>query len=205
MATKTGAPRKYLGTGTGRRINPDWQEWKDASDFAWIARLDDPARYWPADFGKDLGDGAWIMVVEVPHTALQWDLPLLSIWRARPHRLSSGLAGRRAYQAVIATPAGDLHLWPHEYVILTDPTGILTDPAVEVHTLGGDPLLDEEHLWYLMSRGIPQGDAARLLLPHVRGLDYAYATLPPEAVDALEGFGQPLWRHIQLHPRARKD
>jgi hypothetical protein len=100
----------------------------DARDFAMIARLDDPARYWPADYGKDIGEGAWIMVVEVPHTALQWDVPVLSIWRARPHWLPSGLAGRQTYQAVIATPGGDLHLWPHEYVVLNDPTSILTDP-----------------------------------------------------------------------------
>jgi hypothetical protein len=74
-----------------------------------------------------------------------------------------------------------------------------------VHTLGGDPLLDEEHLWYLMSRGIPHAQAARLLLPSARGLELRLRHAAAEAVDALEGFGVPLWRHIQLHPRTPKD
>jgi hypothetical protein len=200
-------------------VSEEWLEQaKEATIEACYHLGNDPAQYFPEDYGKEIPDeGAWICVIEVPFTALEFDVPLLSMWRARRHHCSFGgirigngvrpiLSPWRPQQAVITTPGGDLHLWPHEYSIIENPAGLVGLEGVEIHTLGGEPVLpdDDDRLFYLMSRGISKHDAALILLGDMRALDFAYFTFPDDVVAALEGVGVPLWRYIQTHPRSIK-
>lgn len=148
--------------------------------------------YFPEEHDKELGDGAWIIVIDPPVT-VQWDdfkVPPISIWWARPHVLNCGpIAGRLPYQAVIQTPAGDLHLWPHEYVVCSDPAQFIGEEGTTIHNLGGSPVLDEEKMFYLQQRGIPQQEAAMMLLGDISQGDFIYVTMDEAAVEAFIGVG----------------
>ena len=217
------APRKYLDE---RRtvVNPEWLEWDDARrlrmsedgmDVA-LSIGSEPSMYFPERDGKAIPEeGAWIIVVEEPHTELQarFRVPELSMWRARPHTLNSGAikvgSGKDAFkafpkQAVIATPGGDLHLWPHEYIVANDPMALATDPDSTLHALGGQAVLDEDQLFYLMSRGIPRREAVMLLFDRIESLDFVYVTFPTEITEALRGMGQSLRRHMANNPRGAR-
>lgn len=97
-------------------------------------------------------------------------------------------------QAVISTPGGDLHLWPREYVLATNPRALVSDPGATIHTLGGQPLVDTEQLFYLMSRGVPYSQAVLMLFDQVRGTDHCYVTFPEEITSLLAGIGRPQLR-----------
>lgn len=211
----TAAPRKYLDADRVE-VNPQWLEWRDeqtrdaveAAPQIFAYRGIDPAVYFPAAYDKDIPEeGAWILVLEEPFTEMRarFRVPLLSMWRARPHVLDGGtvVLGRRnrpirlrPHQAVITTPGGDLHLWPHEYALAGDPYGLMSCEGAAIHTLGGEPLLDDEQLFYLMSRGVPYQEAVLLMIDQVKATNYVYVTFPEEVTAALEGVSQPLWRHM---------
>ncbi|MFF2053782.1 hypothetical protein ACFVU2_19415 [Leifsonia sp. NPDC058194] len=216
MVTRT-APKKYADDRR-TQVTPEWLDWDEdrraeAADEGWelaAAAGFDPAIYFPEQVDKAIPEeGAWILILEEPHTPVRekFRLPLLSMWRARPHQLNDGAVNitkrLKVYpkQAVIATPAGDLHLWPHEYQIATNPMGLASDPDAELHALGGQPVLDEEELFYLQSRGIPRQQATMMLFDRIESLDFVYVTFPEEITSLLEGVGRPLHRHIALNPR----
>lgn len=212
----THAPKKYADARR-TQVTPEWLAWDEnrranASDDGWFAAASigfDPSMYFPEQDGKSIPeDGAWILVIEEPVTELRsrFRVPHLSMWRARPHELNSGALtsnGVRIYpkQAIIATPAGDLHLWPHEYIVAERPMELASDPDACLNALGGQPVLDQDELFYLMSRGIPHRDAVMLLFDKVTSIDYVYVTFPEEITDALAGAGQSLRRHKALNPR----
>lgn len=215
------APKKYLDARQ-TEINPEWLAWDDdrmhkAADDGYIAAINigaEPSTYFPEKDGKAVPeDGAWIIVVEEPMTELRsrFRIPPLSMWRARPHQLNSGAIvvghGKESVkfypkQAVITTPGGDLHLWPHEYIVVDNPMKLASDPDATLHSLGGLPVLDEEELFYLMSRGIPRYEAMMLLFNKITSLDFVYVTFPSWITDALAGVGQSLRRHMARSPRA---
>ena len=192
------APKKYTDA-TRSQITPAWSQWyaekkaaRREDDIDLMVSLgQDPAMYYPEDYGKDLGEGSWIFVIDPPQAvALDFDVPLLSLWWARPHRLNAGsLGGQMAYQGVITTPAGDLHLWPHEYTICSHPEEFIGAEGNEIHSLGGQPVLDAEQLFYLQSRGISRHDATMLLFTEIRQQNFIYVTLAPEYVDYFAGVG----------------
>lgn len=214
-------PRKYLDADRVQ-VNQEWLDWRkemldEAIENAPMALAGlglIPSTYFPELEDKDIPEeGAWIMVLEEPFTELQtrFRVPILSMWRCRPHELNSGgievgpklnRIRIRPKQAVIATPGGDLHLWPHEYQIVRDPRVLMSDPDATIHSLGGEAVLDEEALFYLQSRGISHADAVLLLIDSVQATDFIYVTFPEEVTAMLAGVGQPLWRHIQLNPRS---
>lgn len=213
-------PKKYLDARR-TQVNPEWLEWDDArrlkvADDGYILAASigaEPSMYFPEEDDKAIPEeGAWIIVVEEPMTELmsRFRLPPLSMWRARPHQLDSGAIavghGRETVkiypkQAVIATPGGDLHLWPHEYIVVDRPMELASDQDATLHSLGGQPVLDESELFYLMSRGIPRHDAVMLLFDKVTSLDFVYVTFPEEITALLAGAGQSLRRHMALNPR----
>ncbi|WP_326742838.1 hypothetical protein [Streptomyces sp. NBC_01768] len=207
---KHAEPRHTQGT-------PEWQE-RDAERCAEAADEGrflaasigaEPSMYFPEQDGKAVPeDGAWILVVEEPFTELRsrFRVPPLSMWRARPHELNTGAIVSKGVkihpkQAIISTPGGDLHLWPHEYVVVDRPMALVSDPDATLHSLGGQPVLDEEALFYLMSRGIPRHEAVMVLFDTVTSLDFVYVTFPEWITDALAGAGQSLCRHMALNPR----
>ncbi|MGW5929353.1 hypothetical protein ACWF2L_24345 [Streptomyces anulatus] len=169
----------------------------------------EPSTYFPEQDGKAVPEeGAWIIVVEEPFTELRsrFRIPLLSMWRARPHTVNTGAIvskGVKIYpkQAVITTPGGDLHLWPHEYVVVRSPMMLAGDIQATLHSLDGRPVLDEDALFYLMSRGISRHQAVKALLEATTSLDHVYVTFPERITDSLAGAGQSLRRHMALNPR----
>ncbi|MFJ1733220.1 hypothetical protein [Streptomyces sp. NPDC088254] len=210
-------PKKYADAPR-TEVTSEWLAWdaerqRAAVDDGWeiaASMGSEPSMYFPEYDGKQIPDeGAWIIVVEEPCTELmsRFRIPPLSMWQARPHELNSGAirmngASIAPKQAVIATPGGDLHLWPHEYVVAERPMELASDPDATLNSLGGQPVLDEEELFYLMSRGIPRHEAVMLLFDKVTSLDFVYVTFPKEVTDVLAGAGQSLRRHMALNPRA---
>lgn len=202
IKASTRAPRKYADADH-TEVTPEYRVWKKArafdADIASEGQLltmgDGPANhavYYPEAHDKDLGEGSWIFVIDPPHTiqSREFQVPLLSLWWARPHVLNSGRFGNRLpYQAVITTPAGDLHLWPHEYTLCREPAPLLGEEGVEIHSLGGDPVLDEDHLFYLRSRGISRHDATVMLFDQIKGGNFCYITFDEATVAMFAGVG----------------
>lgn len=192
------APKKYTDS-TRSEITPEWKAWfaekrEDAKerDLDFLRGIgQDPAVYYPEDYDKDLGDGSWIFVIDPPQAVSHdFDVPLLSLWWARPHRLNAGhFAGAAPYQAVITTPAGDLHLWPHEYRLCAHPEEFVGEEGTEIHSLGGEPVLDQEQMFYLQSRGISRHDATMMLFREIRQQNFVYVTFAAEVVDFFAGVG----------------
>lgn len=213
------APKKYVDAKR-THVTPEWVEWDrqrreaviEDAPYAAMSVGFDPGVYFPEEENKLIPEeGAWIIVIEEPHTELQtrFRIPPLSMWRARHNELNSGAfvhAGIKFWpqQAVIATPGGDLHLWAHEYIVAKDAMKLATDPDSTIHSLGGQPVIDEQQLFYLMSRGIPRHEAVMLLFNTIESLDFVYVTFPEWITDALAGMGQSLRRHMALNPRERE-
>lgn len=153
----------------------------------------------PEDYGLALPEeGAWIIVKDPPHTALEWEVPFLSIFRATPFyrartfRLPLGPRGGRhevrwpSLRAVIQTPGGELHLFPDEYGIVRDIATYveLVGAGVDLHFMGaGEPGEFAEQVFYLQAHGIARRDALLLLLPHLADDNFVYFTIDPRALD----------------------
>lgn len=131
--------------------------------------------------------GRWIIVKDVPHTALPWEVPLYSIWRARR------VVRMREFKvwhnkpavawpmtlAEITTPGGDLVLYPTEYVGTTIEKWLdLVGKGVTMHFLDPEtPPTLVEPIFYLQTRGLAYRTALELLLPTVRESRFIYFTL----------------------------
>lgn len=203
-------PRKYLDVER-TVVNPQWLA--DQAALRAAAALNEDGqtvyeplhsfqeleRYLPETVGKRVAeDGSWVIVTREPHTELKdrFRVPPLSMWRARRQAGSRSITARleldgrrrsvrlRAEQAVISTPGGNLGLWPHEYVMASDPVSLACDPDSTINSLSGEPPVDPERLWYLMSRGIPYDQALRLLFDQITGFDRCYVTFPEDVVTA---------------------
>ncbi|WP_371793097.1 SufD family Fe-S cluster assembly protein [Streptomyces sp. NBC_01471] len=212
----TQVPKKHTDSCHAQGT-PEWQAWDaerraEAADDGFFLAASigaEPSMYFPERDGKAVPeDGAWIIVVEEPFTELRsrFRVPPLSMWRARPHELNAEAIVSRGVkihpkQAIIATPGGDLHLWPHEYVVVDRPMTLVSDPDAMLHALDRQPVLDKDALFYLMSRGIPRDEAVMLLFGTVTSLDFVYVTFPEWITDALAGAGQSLRRYMALNPR----
>lgn len=206
-------PKKYLDADR-TEVNPEWLEWREEKERG-AARFFGPdvhMQLYPEEHGRAIPKGGcWIRVLEEPFTELRarFRVPLQSIWRARPHYLNVGGlgVGRRPHQAVIATPGGDLHLWPWEYDIVPSVAGFIgREPDFVLHRLGGEPVFSgelEDQLFYLQSRGLTRHDASMLLLDDMLTTNFVYFTMADDLAEAMGGIGVPLWRHMLAHPRTR--
>lgn len=207
----TRAPKKFTDASQ-TEIRQEWLDWYAAAQEDAIEEMQDhvaytlrepPERRWPELYDKHVGDGAWVLVVSEPATELRdrFRIPTPSLWWARPEvsRPGSINMGSAAYpktipgyyRSIITTPAGDLWLWPEEYVVCSDPVPLITDPDCTIHPLGGRPTLDEElaeQLFYLQSRGWSYTDA----LLQLAGVDFStwgWIEFPEYARAAFEGVG----------------
>lgn len=139
-------------------------------------------------------EGCWIIVKEVPYTALEFDVPLYSIWRARPVVRTRDFqvrwgprGGRQTVKwpltlAEIQTPGGDLVLYPTEYVTTDIERWLdLLDEGVTINYMGtGEPGELADQLFYLQAHGLPRREALTLLLPSLTDERFAYLTLDLE-------------------------
>lgn len=205
------APKKYLDKDR-TEVNPKWLEWREEQ--AQDRRKTIPILYgngydeclFPEDYGKQIPEeGCWIRVLEEPSTVMRdrFRLPIMSIWRARRYVMNvGGHEGRRPQLAQITTPGGDLCLYPHEYAMWDDVTWLIgQEPDVKMHVLGGQPLIDEEQLFYLMKTGIPRHEAALLMLNTLDQQDLVWFEFDPGYAEMFGSIGRPIWRHQQLNPR----
>jgi hypothetical protein len=183
-------PKKYLDS-EGLEVNPEYRSYhaarKEAETEEFLAVAGGRSgfeTYYPEEYDKELPeDGGWIMVKEVPHTNLAWDVPLLSMWFAVPDN-PGGVGrmpnGRKPYKVRIQTPGGDLWLYPHEYTVVNDITQYLgMEPDIEMLSLGGEAVLDEEQLFYLQARGISRTEATKLLLNDIKSQSFAWFNVHP--------------------------
>lgn len=134
-------------------------------------------------------EGAWIIVRDVPFTALEFDVPRYSIWRARRFLRSRAFKTRRGGSrghvnwpmmlAEIQTPGGDLVLYPTEYVVTNVEKWLdLIGEGVTVNFIGaGEPGELAAQMFYLQAHGIPRREALTLLLPSLADDRFAYLTL----------------------------
>ena len=170
---------------------------KDEAKTVLLQRSDCLEDYFPEDYGKKLPDeGGWILMLANVDVAKELNdgklerihVPHLSIWYAMPHATSYsvevGPVEMSAMQAIIQTPQGQVHIWPHEYNVVSDISKWLQFTEEEgffVHFL--DPQsagFDEQKLHYIRSRGISLAQARRWLLPEIKSPFCCYFTLAKE-------------------------
>ncbi|SEB99372.1 Uncharacterized protein family (UPF0051) [Nocardioides exalbidus] len=173
IAARKTPPKKWVDRYAGV-LTEEYKVWQSANPQLSAEELGDATLhsmgghnrsvYYPEEYGKELGDGAWVFVMKPPNHPQLPQVPKLSLWWARPYVIPDGEWGNRLpYQAQIATADGSLHLWPHEYVVCNDPETFAGMEGSHIHGLGGEALLDVDHLFYLMSRGISRHEATQLL------------------------------------------
>jgi hypothetical protein len=189
--------------------NPKYETWlleQRRNRLAEFGEFDED--YFPAEYGKELPeDGAWIMMlVEVrvgkrlnDETIETISLPHLSMWFAIPNKTTRG-----TFQAIVQTPHGSVHVWPHEYK-KTDISVWLQfseEDGLNTHFISASGAFDEAALFYLRSRGIPKGEAQRMLLATLKDPNYCYFTFSEDLASCFsEGTGTP---YLHAHNHARR-
>lgn len=211
---RRGKPAQLVQVG-GRYVektipNPDWlnsEEYREEERKKSALRGECVEDRFPDDYGKQLPDeGGWIMLLMDVKVGRQIDnertehihVPRLSIWYAMPQRERHGL-----YQAIISTPQGAVHVWPHEYNV-TDIAKWLEfseKDGLQTHFLSTSGGFDEYALFYLRSRGIPKGQAQRMLLATLKDPNYCYFTFVPEVVACFSESAGVLYLQAVNHER----
>jgi hypothetical protein len=201
--------RKAKGGTPKYILNPKWADSEEAQlereqiKDSICAFGDCVEDYFPEDYGKKLPEeGAWIMLLMsvhvgkeiAPGVAEPVTVPHLSIWFAMPTLAGSGTRyDIRPTKAIIQTPQGEVHIWPHEYTVVKDLTNFLEMTEEEgfyINFMREDGGFDVNRLHYIMSRGITKGVAQRILLPELKDPFFCYFTFH-EAYSEMfgEGFG----------------
>ena len=130
---------------------------------------------WPDEYGKKLpDDGGWIIIRRKINDATTFHItvPHLLVWFATPTMVNHS----DLHQAIIQTPDGAVHVWPHEYQLFdiekflqfTDEDGF------RIQFLSESSGFDEAALFYIRSRGISKADAQRMLLPSLKDPNYCW-------------------------------
>lgn len=205
-------PPKKFTDASRSEITEEWSAWyrdqqervRPEAQAAIMSLGELPENRWPEDFDKDVGEGCWIFVVEEPSTEMmqRFRIPTPSLWWARPEANRPGglnfgsdaypVPAPGPYRVVIETPGGSLWLFPHEYVICENPVPLITDPDCTIHSLGGQPALDEEkqeQMFYLQSRGWPRQDAILALMDGLDMSNWGWVEFPEYARAFFEGVG----------------
>lgn len=151
--------------------------------------------YFPGDFGKDIGDGAWILVLHPPCTEIK--IKKFSIWYAVPSEPSMKHHKYPIFMKLVSlmTEFGELRLFPREYSII-DLRKYLpnlsirddnTEPDMEIRYLNSDPRLSDkmkDMVFYLRSRGISRGTAYIMLLDQIKDPNFCYFEMHQAYIDA---------------------
>jgi hypothetical protein len=210
-----GAPPKYI-------LNPAYLESEVYAEdierqIDGMVRMGECAEdYFPERYGKALPEeGAWIMLLMSVHVGRlttegkteRITVPHLSMWFALPTVSQHGHDDLKMKKAVIQTPQGEVHIWPHEYTVVKDLSKYLDRSEEEgfyVHFMQESSAFDVDKLLYIQSRGIPKGAAQRLLLPELKDPFYCYFTFHPAYSEAFgEGFGAPYLTAANHERRSR--
>lgn len=216
IAARKTPPRKKWADRSAGVLTEEYLAWQEAhppktvnqvgEEFMASQGAANHSVYYPEAHGKDLGEGAWVFVLKPPRQPGIPEVPKLSLWWARPYVISDSgrWADRLPYQGVISTAEGSLHLWPHEYVICGDPETFVGMEGSHIHALGGDALLDEDHLFYLQSRGITRHEASQLLFGQITEPGVAYMTFDDDVVDFFASLDRPTPGRRRITRRAKR-
>lgn len=197
--------------------NPAWLESLDYREAKEYAKENMPfglfgEDFFPEDYGKALPeDGGWIMLLVSVQCGKQLHggkckriyVPHLSLWYATPTTCNRGLNLPHPYrksvlgevrqkQAVIQTPDGPVHVWPHEYKLIdiNQYLEFCEEDGLEIHYLSDHAAVDQDALFYLRSRGIPKAEAQRMLLGTLKDPHYCWFSFAPEIAAFFgEGYG----------------
>lgn len=146
--------------------------------------------FFPEEYDKQLPEtGGWIMLlteirvgktvregttkhINVPHMSMWYAMPTLTTCFRELEKVKMHMS-----QAVIHTPDGDVHVWPHEYTRVDIAKYLDFGEADGIHIRFLNPQADGfnvDKLFYLRSRGLGEAAAKRLLLPELATPDYCY-------------------------------
>lgn len=143
-------------------------------------------KYYPEEHGKKLPKaGGWVMILpeKIP---VQYSPEQYTVYFAKPDPTTQEITPQFSetvkvpyYRVRITLEQGDLHLWPHEYVIITDITEIMKEVGTqyELVRLGGDTNYDSAKVHYLGTRGIGQSEVYEMLLGSVNSTTFCYFKL----------------------------
>lgn len=179
----------------------------------------------PENFDKDLPEtGGWIMLlisvrvgkqmddettksIIVPHLSMWYAMPHVSNMRVLMHPMGKTRARDREFtflrQAIINTPDGAVHVWPHEYqkIDTNKFLDLCDDDGLFIHYLSDEARVDDSALFYLRSRGIAKADAQRMLLGTLTNSNYCYFTVSPQAAEI---FGESAGMRYLCHENHRR-
>jgi hypothetical protein len=163
----------------------------------------------PEEYDKNLPeDGGWILLLmdvrvgrQLPNgSAKPIRVQRLTAWYAMPTMLSkAGL-----HQAIINTPDGAVHVWPHEYKRFDVEQWLefTAEDGLEIVFLNESAGFDEPSMFYLRSRGISKADAQRMLLPTLKDPNFCYFRFHDRFREIFsDGAGTP---YIMGHNRERR-
>ena len=129
------------------------------------------------------------------------DIPHSTVWYAMPHYLSA----QTLHQAIIQTPEGQVHVWPHEYNLFDIQKFLpFLGEGFDIHFMAESGGFSEEALFYIRSRGISKAEAQMMLLPTLKDPHFCYFTFAEEFRECFpSGTGTPYLFHSN-HERRRQ-
>lgn len=124
--------------------------------------------------------GAWILVKESPPT--EFTVPPMSIWFAMPWTMTPDGIGCAPHRVKITTPCGDLGIMPCEYSLVQKVTAYMgrEKEGIFIRQMSGNPVVDTDSLFYLMSRGIRRQEATMLLIEQIKDPTFLWFEIAPQ-------------------------
>lgn len=168
-------------------------------------------RYFPDEYSKQLPkNGGWIMIKRDVPVPGEFRPVVYSVYFAKPAAIYkdieiSSTARRKQrkkripyYRVRITTPAGDVWVWPHEYMIIPDASMLLEEigNSFDLERMGGDANYDIAKVHYLSTRGLSQTDTYSLLLNSLNSTNHIYFKIREGAVAFWEHYIHCLDRGI---------
>jgi hypothetical protein len=185
--TAKAKPRKRASRAAKPRqiVDPAWRRSKEGQSTVVGLILTKGSAiedYYPQDYSKSIGKGAWIMVKRKSATVPE--VPTLSIWYARPWAMSEGaVLGVKVKRVKILTPQGPLGLLPSEYVVIKDIDTYLQRPpseGIRIRYTGDHAHVSSDTIHYIMSRGIARKDALLMCLKQIAIPTFLWIELHPQ-------------------------
>lgn len=158
------------------------------------SRVQDPHLhiYFPEDYDKDLPrTGGWIMPVFDGYND-HFQVERFGVYFAKPVYKKEefevnhhGKLQARSLKAKIYTNAGEIMLYPYEYIRIKDIQDVLVDVGrvYEMVQLGGGANFNEHKVHYLGTRGVDMTAVYMMLLNSINSMDFCYFKLMPDYVE----------------------
>lgn len=151
--------------------------------------------YYPEEYGRAIPSrGAWVMILREIPVEEKYRPGLYNAYYAKPSPIATDadistggkpmIVSIKRHLAKIAVEAGEVMLWPYEYLVIKDPSDILQgtgqDKEYEMVRLGGTANYDAAKIHYLGTRGVSEDKVYSMLLGDINAINYCYFRLKPE-------------------------